>query len=38
MAAKDCDYSGYGWPAQMSDELVLPTFERLLAEGRKLAS
>jgi hypothetical protein len=32
MTARDCGYSGYGWPATMSEDLVTPTFEKLLAE------
>ena len=31
MTARDCDYSGHGWPAKMDEDLVIPTFERLLA-------
>ena len=31
MTAMDCGYSGYGWPVAMSEDLVIPTFERLLA-------
>jgi hypothetical protein len=34
MTAKDLDYSGYGWPAAMNEDLVIPTFEKLL-EGAK---
>jgi len=34
MTAMDRNYSGYGWPVTMSEDLVLPTFERLLAEGK----
>jgi hypothetical protein len=34
MTAMDCNYSGYGYPAQMSEDLVIPTFERLLAADR----
>jgi hypothetical protein len=34
MTARDCGYSGYGWPAAMSEDLVIPTFERLVAEGK----
>jgi len=31
MTAMDCNYSGYGYPAAMDEDLVIPTFERLLA-------
>jgi hypothetical protein len=31
MTAMDRNYSGHGWPAAMSEDLVIPTFERLLA-------
>ena len=31
MTAMDCNHRGYGWPAAMSEDLVIPTFERLLA-------
>ena len=31
MTAMDCNYRGHGWPAAMSEDLVIPTFERLLA-------
>jgi len=34
MTAMDPRYEGHGWPAQMSDDLVMPTFERLLAKGQ----
>jgi hypothetical protein len=36
MTVRDCDYRGYGWPAAMSEDLVIPTFERLLAESKEL--
>jgi hypothetical protein len=35
MTVKDCDYRGHGWPATMSEGLVIPTFDRLLAEGQR---
>ena len=31
MTARDLSYSGHGWPTEMSEDLVMPTFQRLLA-------
>jgi hypothetical protein len=31
MTAMDRNYSGHGWPAAMDEDLVIPTFKRLLA-------